>query len=104
MATVFTCEEVTKAYGGLVAVKDLTFEVEEGEKVTLSSLDGSGSYGLPRRPTHGSRARVPFFAGGVNHAVHPGTELPVARIRWKTGVFVEKFPDVLRDGRRRVVD
>ena len=31
MATIFTCEEVNKTYGGLLAVKDLTFEVEEGE-------------------------------------------------------------------------
>jgi branched-chain amino acid transport system ATP-binding protein len=42
MATVFTCEEVTKAYGGLVAVKDLTFEVEEGEIYAIAGPNGAG--------------------------------------------------------------
>jgi len=42
MATVFTCEEVTKAYGGLVAVRDLTFEVEQGEIYAIAGPNGAG--------------------------------------------------------------
>ena len=42
MATVYSCEEVTKAYGGLVAVKDLTFEVEEGEIYAIAGPNGAG--------------------------------------------------------------
>jgi branched-chain amino acid transport system ATP-binding protein len=42
MATVFTCEEVTKAYGGLEAVKDLSFEVEEGEIYAIAGPNGAG--------------------------------------------------------------
>jgi branched-chain amino acid transport system ATP-binding protein len=42
MTTVFSCEEVTKAYGGLVAVKDLTFEVEEGEIYAIAGPNGAG--------------------------------------------------------------
>lgn len=42
MATVFTCEGVNKAYGGLLAVKDLTFEVEEGEIYAIAGPNGAG--------------------------------------------------------------
>jgi branched-chain amino acid transport system ATP-binding protein len=42
MAPIFTCEEVTKAYGGLVAVKDLSFEVEEGEIYAIGGPNGAG--------------------------------------------------------------
>ncbi len=42
MATIFTCEEVTKAYGGLVAVKNLSFEVEEGEVYAIAGPNGAG--------------------------------------------------------------
>jgi len=42
MATVFTCEEVTKEYGGLIAVKDLTFSVEEGEIFAIVGPNGAG--------------------------------------------------------------
>jgi branched-chain amino acid transport system ATP-binding protein len=42
MATIFTCEEVSKTYGGLEAVKDLTFEVEEGEIYAIAGPNGAG--------------------------------------------------------------
>lgn len=42
MATVFECEEVNKAYGGLLAVKDLTFSVEEGEIYAIAGPNGAG--------------------------------------------------------------
>jgi branched-chain amino acid transport system ATP-binding protein len=42
MATVFACEGVNKAYGGLLAVKDLTFEVEEGEIYAVAGPNGAG--------------------------------------------------------------
>jgi branched-chain amino acid transport system ATP-binding protein len=42
MATIFSCEEVNKTYGGLLAVKDLTFEVEEGEIYAIAGPNGAG--------------------------------------------------------------
>jgi len=42
MAIVFECEGVNKAYGGLLAVKDLTFEVEEGEIYAIAGPNGAG--------------------------------------------------------------
>lgn len=42
MAPIFTCEQVTKAYGGLTAVKDLSFGVEEGEIYAIAGPNGAG--------------------------------------------------------------
>jgi branched-chain amino acid transport system ATP-binding protein len=42
MATIFECEQVNKAYGGLLAVKDLTFSVEEGEIFAIVGPNGAG--------------------------------------------------------------
>ena len=42
MANVFECEKVTKAYGGLLAVKDLSFAVEEGEIYAIAGPNGAG--------------------------------------------------------------
>jgi branched-chain amino acid transport system ATP-binding protein len=42
MAPIFACKEVTKAYGGLMAVKDLSFEVEEGEIYAVAGPNGAG--------------------------------------------------------------
>ena len=42
MATIFECEKVNKAYGGLLAVKDLTFGVEEGEIYAIAGPNGAG--------------------------------------------------------------
>jgi len=42
MATIFSCEQVDKAYGGLLAVKDLTFEVEKGEIYAIVGPNGAG--------------------------------------------------------------
>ena len=39
---IFSCEQVNKAYGGLLAVKDLTFEVEEGEIYAIVGPNGAG--------------------------------------------------------------
>ncbi|GAB4527013.1 MAG: ABC transporter ATP-binding protein [Anaerolineae bacterium] len=42
MAIVFECEEVNKAYGGLLAVKDLSFSVKEGEIYAIAGPNGAG--------------------------------------------------------------
>jgi branched-chain amino acid transport system ATP-binding protein len=42
MATIFECEKVNKEYGGLLAVKDLTFSVEEGETYAIAGPNGAG--------------------------------------------------------------
>jgi branched-chain amino acid transport system ATP-binding protein len=42
MAPIFTCEQVTKAYGGLTAVKDVSFEVDEGEIYAIAGPNGAG--------------------------------------------------------------
>ena len=42
MAIIFECNNVNKAYGGLLAVKDLTFEVEEGEIYAIVGPNGAG--------------------------------------------------------------
>jgi branched-chain amino acid transport system ATP-binding protein len=42
MATLFECQKVNKAYGGLSAVKDLTFSVEEGEIYAIAGPNGAG--------------------------------------------------------------
>jgi branched-chain amino acid transport system ATP-binding protein len=42
MATIFECENASKAYGGIQAVKDLTFSVEEGEIYAIAGPNGAG--------------------------------------------------------------
>ena len=42
MATIFVCDNVTKAYGGLLAVKDLSFFVETGEIYAIVGPNGAG--------------------------------------------------------------
>ena len=42
MATIFECENASKAYGGLQAVKDLSFSVEEGEIYAIAGPNGAG--------------------------------------------------------------
>jgi ABC-type branched-subunit amino acid transport system ATPase component len=42
MATIFECENATKNYGGLAAVKDLTFSIEEGETYAIAGPNGAG--------------------------------------------------------------
>jgi branched-chain amino acid transport system ATP-binding protein len=42
MATIFECENVTKAYGGLLAVKELTFSIEAGEIYAIAGPNGAG--------------------------------------------------------------
>jgi branched-chain amino acid transport system ATP-binding protein len=42
MATIFECDNVTKAYGGLLAVKDLSFFVETGEIYAIVGPNGAG--------------------------------------------------------------
>ena len=42
MASIFECEKVTKAYGGLLAVKDLTFAIQEGEIYAIAGPNGAG--------------------------------------------------------------
>ena len=42
METIFECEKVNKAYGGLLAVKDLTFSVGEGEIYAIVGPNGAG--------------------------------------------------------------
>lgn len=42
MATIFECDNVSKAYGGLLAVKDLSFHVEMGEIYAIVGPNGAG--------------------------------------------------------------
>jgi branched-chain amino acid transport system ATP-binding protein len=42
MATIFECQNASKDYGGLQAVKDLTFSVEEGETYAIAGPNGAG--------------------------------------------------------------
>jgi branched-chain amino acid transport system ATP-binding protein len=42
MATIFECENASKDYGGLQAVKSLTFSVEEGETYAIAGPNGAG--------------------------------------------------------------
>jgi branched-chain amino acid transport system ATP-binding protein len=42
MATILKCENANKDYGGLQAVKDLTFSVEEGETYAIAGPNGAG--------------------------------------------------------------
>lgn len=42
MPAILECEAVTKAYGGLVAVKDVTFPVEHGEICAIVGPNGAG--------------------------------------------------------------
>jgi branched-chain amino acid transport system ATP-binding protein len=42
MATIFECTNASKDYGGLQAVKDLSFSVEEGEIYAIAGPNGAG--------------------------------------------------------------
>lgn len=42
MATIFECDKVSKAYGGLLAVKDVTFSVEQSEIFAVVGPNGAG--------------------------------------------------------------
>jgi ABC-type branched-subunit amino acid transport system ATPase component len=42
MATIFECDKVTKAYGGLLAVKDVSFSLEQGEIFAIVGPNGAG--------------------------------------------------------------
>jgi branched-chain amino acid transport system ATP-binding protein len=42
MADIFECEKVNKAYGGLLAVKDLSFSIREGEIYAIAGPNGAG--------------------------------------------------------------
>jgi len=42
MAAIFECDNVSKDYGGLRAVKDLTFSVERGEIYAIAGPNGAG--------------------------------------------------------------
>lgn len=42
MSMIFECDKVTKAYGGLMAVKDVSFSLEEGEIFAIVGPNGAG--------------------------------------------------------------
>ena len=42
MGTIFQCENATKAYGGLLAVKDLSFSIDEGDIFAIAGPNGAG--------------------------------------------------------------
>ncbi len=42
MATIFACDNVSKSYGGLLAVKNVTFSVNEGEIFAIVGPNGAG--------------------------------------------------------------
>ena len=42
MAAIFECDKVTKAYGGLMAVKDVSFVLEDGEIFAIVGPNGAG--------------------------------------------------------------
>jgi branched-chain amino acid transport system ATP-binding protein len=42
MGTIFECENASKTYGGLMAVKDLTFSVNEGDVFAIAGPNGAG--------------------------------------------------------------
>jgi ABC-type branched-subunit amino acid transport system ATPase component len=42
MAAIFECENVTKVYGGLMAVKDVSFSLEQGEIFAIVGPNGAG--------------------------------------------------------------
>ncbi len=42
MAAIFECEQVNKAYGGLLAVKDVTFSISPGEIFAIVGPNGAG--------------------------------------------------------------
>jgi hypothetical protein len=64
-------------------------------KVSGRGLDADGNTGLPERPRTAQRPEeaVRFFAGGVDHVVHPGTELWVTCSRFKVPETEESWRD-----------
>lgn len=64
-------------------------------RLSGAGLDGNGNTGLPERPRTAQRPEeaVRFFAGGVDHVVHPGTELWVTCSRFKVHETEEHWQD-----------
>jgi branched-chain amino acid transport system ATP-binding protein len=73
MATIFECANASKAYGGLLAVKDLTFSVDEGEVYAIAGPNGAGKTTLFDTITGVSPLTkgVIRFAGREIHRMRP---------------------------------
>ncbi len=83
MATIFLCENASKDYGGLQAVKDLTFSIEEGQIYAIAGPNGAGKTTLFDTIT----GVTPLTSGAIRFAgreiqrMHPDTicRLGIAR-------------------------
>ena len=70
MATILECTGVTKAYGGLLAVNDLSFSIEAGEVFAIVGPNGAGKTTLfdtisgLARPTSGT---ITFAGDQIDH-------------------------------------
>jgi branched-chain amino acid transport system ATP-binding protein len=91
MATIFECENASKAYGGLQAVKDLSFSVEEGEVYAIAGPNGAGKTTLFDSITGGASLTngVIRFGGREIQRLHPDTicRLGIARTFQTTVAF-----------------
>ena len=98
---------LTKRFGGLVAVKDMAFEIGPGEIVGLIGPNGSGKSTVMKcvmgieRPTEGS-VRIAGRARGVV-ASGPRADAGTCRGCWSEGRLTEAAVSLGRRGRHRPV-
>ncbi len=91
MPEILTCEDVTKAYGGLVAVSNLSFGVETGEVYAIVGPNGAGKTTLFDSISGISpvtRGSVTFDGQQIQHLrPHKICQIGVARTFQTTTVF-----------------
>ncbi len=94
VGTVLTVKELTRYFGGLAAVSDLTFEVEEGEIVSLIGPNGAGKttvFNLITGTFVPTRGRI-WFGGGeiTGYRPHETAWKGIARTFQTTAIFAEE--------------
>ncbi len=94
MGTVLTVKDLTRYFGGLAAVSDLSFDVAEGEIVSLIGPNGAGKttvFNLITGAFLPTRGRISFAGADITGLrPHETTWKGIARTFQTTAIFAEE--------------